>query len=106
MADNAQHFVYPPFDDPDSYPLEWTSIHVSYIELVESLILGHLQGMGHDLETFWDLVEGLEGDEGKAMGAIVGGMVEFRAFIDVMKDGRKRDYYFNMLEMWAKTLGE
>ena len=126
MDVNECHFLRPPAssgqprddgdDDPDSYTLQQSSAHASFEDLVQSQIGDHLLSLGETMSSFFELLRTGhdDGDENAptpevkaqcdVFAQLLLGCVEFRAFCDIMRDKNKRDYYFQILGMWRKTL--
>jgi hypothetical protein len=115
MSANAPLFssaTTPSTQDPNEYDLRWSSCHAEFEQLVESQIGEYLADRGSDMRAFSDFVAEMdpdslpeeEGRQASAFAELLVGMVEFRAFCDIMKDSVKRDYYFQILSMYRKSL--
>ena len=95
----------------EEYCLEWTTIHRAFEEMVELSVAEFLESCGKTMEIFSDYLNeerdgngGEEERQAEAFAELVVGIVDFRAFVDIMKDRAKREYYYSILAMWRKSL--
>jgi hypothetical protein len=117
MSDHAHHFLSPATDaadgaDANEYKLEWSDVHRQYEELVESQIGEFLAERGSNMAVFSEYLASVDDDKEvderaaqvNAFAELLVGTVDFRAFCDILKDEKKRDYYFQILGMWRRSL--
>ena len=115
MEANEVHFQ--PLDDPSEYSLQQSEVHAAFEDLVQSQIGEFLASIGESMSTFAGLLKAGKIDSGddeqptdevraqcEVFIQLLVGCVEFRAFADIMRDKSKRAYYFQILEMWRRSL--
>ncbi|GMH92992.1 hypothetical protein TrVE_jg7760 [Triparma verrucosa] len=104
--------------ESSEYVLGWSQVHEEFEELVQRGIGERLIELGSSMEEFGATIASLAGaptltldasmseeaSQAQAFVEILVGMMEFRAFVDIMKNKAKRDYYFDILGMWRRQL--
>ncbi|GMI12555.1 hypothetical protein TrLO_g12988 [Triparma laevis f. longispina] len=102
--------------ESSEFVLGWSEVHEEFEALVERGIGERLLELGSSMDDFGSTIASLAGastpdssmseeaSQAQAFVEILVGMIEFRAFVDIMKDKAKRDYYFNILGMWRRQL--
>ena len=115
------------------YSLEYSIIHKEFEDMVERQIGEYLVGLGESMDSFIEIMklsvekkeesgetcnyEGKENEEDEeteediqlktqsnVFVELLLGCIDFLCFVDIMKDDKKREYYFSILRMWSKSL--
>ncbi|GMI47059.1 hypothetical protein TrCOL_g175 [Triparma columacea] len=113
MASNERVFLSSPPEEDSEYSLAFTKVHEEFEELVQSQIGAFLEAEGVSMSDFSEMLVDArnaseeDSEEASQAGAFVEllvGLVEFRAFVDIMRSQEKRNYYFQILKMWRSSL--
>ena len=90
------------------YSLSATAVHCAFVEMVEQHLDDALRGAGITSEAFLKGCSDMQSREDRdgsvdAFLQLILGATDFGVFGDIMRDGGKRAYYFQILGMWRKT---
>ena len=108
MNRNEEVFEGGSSESNNEYRLEATAVHTQFTQLVERHLEAALAAEGLTQEEFSSLCTNLNGSEEhsdavEAFLQMVLGATDFAVFGDIMRDGQKRRYYFQILDMWRSS---
>mmetsp|Transcript_5393 Transcript_5393/g.10770 ORF Transcript_5393/g.10770 Transcript_5393/m.10770 type:complete len:146 (+) Transcript_5393:142-579(+) len=115
MLSNEDVFTSSPLPNKESseYSLEFTEVHKEFEDLVQKQIGTFLEMEGVTMEEFGEMLVSASAtpptssdssSQASAFVQLLLGMVDFRAFVDIMRSRDKRKYYFQILNMWRSSL--
>ncbi|GMH53284.1 hypothetical protein TrRE_jg4848 [Triparma retinervis] len=113
MAEKEPVFLSLPPEEDSEYSLDFTKVHEEFEEIVQSQIGAFLEVEGVSMAEFGEMLvnarnipagDSEESSQAAAFVELLVGLVEFRAFVDIMRSRDKRNYYFQILKMWRSSL--
>lgn len=109
MEQNNESFVSHAENKAGEFSLEAKRIHEQFIELVELHLENSLEGIGLNVNEFMNLCSHYSSNHSRNEGVqafleLILGCTDFMVFGDIISDVNKRQYYFQMINMWRRTL--
>jgi hypothetical protein len=108
MQDNDSSFASRAQNNGE-FSLETRETYERFVSLVEGHLELALVGQGFDANEFMTLCADADKQASRGNGVqafleLVLGCTDFMVFGDIMSDVNKRSYYFQMINMWRRSL--